>query len=181
MRGCSGSIVTGAAGIAARRCAALALALGIFPAGAAQAQLPDAIATPDAGPLLTLHAEGAQIYECKSDRDGKLGWTFREPIAALMLDGRTVGRHYAGPTWEHVDGSGVKAKVVGSAPGASAADIPWLKLEVVERRGAGALAGADFVQRINTVGGVLQGSCERAGSLRSVAYAADYVFRRKDR
>jgi Protein of unknown function (DUF3455) len=75
----------------------------------------------------------------------------------------------------------VKAKVVGSAPGASAADIPWLKLEVVERRGAGALAGADFVQRINTVGGVLQGSCERAGSLRSVAYAADYVFRRKDR
>jgi Protein of unknown function (DUF3455) len=39
----------------------------------------------------------------------------------------------------------------------------------------------DFVQRINTVGGVLHGSCERAGSLRSVAYAADYVFRHKDR
>jgi hypothetical protein len=181
MRSCSGSVASGRAGIASRRCAALALALGIFPAGAVRAQLPDAIATLDAAPLLTLHAEGAQIYECKSDRDGKLSWTFREPIAALMLEGRTVGRHYAGPTWEHADGSSVKAKVVGTAPGASAADIPWLKLEVVERRGAGALAGADFVQRINTVGGVLQGACERASSLRSVAYAADYVFRRKDR
>jgi Protein of unknown function (DUF3455) len=181
MRAYSRSVATGRAGIAARCCAALALALGILVAGAALAQLPDAIATLDAGPLLTLHAEGAQVYECKSDRDGKLSWTFREPIAALMLDGRTVGRHYAGPTWEHADGSSVKAKLVGSAPGASAADIPWLKLEVIERRGAGALAGADFVQRINTVGGVLQGSCERAGGLRSIAYAADYVFRRKDR
>ena len=80
----------------------------------------------------------------------KLTWTFREPIASLMLDGRTVGRHYAGPTWEHVDGSSVQAKVVGNAPGATANDIPWLKLEVVERRGTGALAGADIIQRINT-------------------------------
>jgi Protein of unknown function (DUF3455) len=181
MRTCSGSVAVGRAGIVSRLCAAPALALGIVSAGGALAQLPDAIATLDAGTLLTLHAEGAQIYECKSDRDGKLAWVFREPIASLMLDGRTVGRHYAGPIWEHADGSSVKAKVVGTAPGTSAADIPWLKLEVVERRGAGALAGADFVQRINTAGGVLQGSCERAGSLRSVAYAADYVFRHKDR
>lgn len=181
MTACSGSVAAGRAGIVPRLCGALALALGALPAGGAEAQLPDAIATLDASPLLTLHAEGAQIYECKSDRDGKLSWVFREPIAALMLEGRTVGRHYAGPTWEHGDGSSVTAKVVGTAPGATAADIPWLKLEVVERRGAGALAGADFVQRINTVGGVLQGSCERAGSLRGVAYAADYVFRRKDR
>ena len=98
-----------------------------------------------------------------------------------MLDGRTVGRHYAGPTWEHVDGSSVQAKVIGNAPGATANDVPWLKLEVVERRGTGALAGADIIQRINTAGGVLHGPCERAGSLRSVGYSADYVFRRKDR
>jgi Protein of unknown function (DUF3455) len=176
-----GSVGIGGAGIVPLVGAALALVLGALAAGGAWAQLPDAIAALDAKPLLTLHAEGAQIYECKADRDGKLNWAFREPIASLMLEGRTVGRHYAGPTWDHDDGSSVKAKVVGSAPGASAADIPWLKLEVIERHGSGALAGADFVQRINTAGGVLQGSCERAGSLRSVAYAADYVFRHKDR
>jgi hypothetical protein len=161
--------------------AALALAGGAASVGAARAQLADAIAALDAAPILTLHAEGAQVYECKTGSDGKLSWTFREPIAALMFEGRTVGRHYAGPTWEHGDGSAVQAKVVGNAPGATAADIPWLKLEVVESRGSGALAGADFVQRINTVGGVLHGACEQAGALHSVPYSADYVFRRKDR
>ncbi|MGA8654331.1 MAG: DUF3455 domain-containing protein [Xanthobacteraceae bacterium] len=150
-------------------------------AGGAQAQMPDAIAALDAAPLVALHAEGAQIYECKSGDDGKLAWAFREPIATLVFEGRTVGRHYAGPTWEHVDGSAVRAKAAGSAPGASANDVPWLKLEVVERHGAGALAGADIVQRINTSGGVLRGACEHAGSLRGVAYSADYVFRHKDR
>jgi hypothetical protein len=162
-------------------CAALALAAAGFSVGAARAQLPDAVASLDTAPFVTLHAEGAQIYECKADSDGKLSWTFREPVAALMLDGRTVGRHYAGPTWEHVDGSSVQAKVVGTAPGATANDIPWLKLDVTGRHGSGALAGADVIQRINTAGGVLHGACERAGSLRSVGYSADYVFRRKDR
>jgi hypothetical protein len=161
--------------------AAVALTAAAFSAGGARAQLPDAIAALNAGPIVTLHAEGAQIYECKADHDGKLVWTFREPIASLMLDGRTVGRHYAGPTWEHIDGSSVQAKVVGSAQGATANDIPWLKLEVTERRGSGALSGADIVQRLNTSGGMLHGSCEHAGSLRSVAYSADYVFRHKDR
>ena len=174
-------MASGNAGTVPLLTAALALAAGALSAGVARAQLPDAIAALDAAPLVTLHAEGAQIYECKTGSDGKLTWTFREPIASLMLDGRTVGRHYAGPTWEHVDGSSVQAKVIGNAPGATANDIPWLKLEVVERRGTGALAGADIIQRINTAGGVLHGSCDRAGSLRSVGYSADYVFRRKDR
>jgi Protein of unknown function (DUF3455) len=176
-----GSVAAGGTGVIPRFGAALVCVAAALAADGARAQLPDAIAAHDAAPLFTLHAEGAQIYECRAGADGKLDWTFREPIASLMLDGRTVGRHYAGPTWEHGDGSSITAKVVGTTPGTTAADIPWLKLEVVERRGSGALAGADFVQRINTVGGVLHGSCERAGSLRSVAYAADYVFRRKDR
>jgi len=171
----------GNAGLAQWLFAALALFAGAACVSAAYAQLPDAIAALDAAPILTLHAEGAQIYECKAGSDGKLAWTFREPIASLMLEGRTVGRHFAGPTWEHVDGSAVQAKVVGNAPGATTSDIPWLKLDVIERRGGGALAGADIVQRINTAGGVLHGACEQAGALHSVPYAADYVFRRKDR
>ena len=80
--------------------------------------------------MITLHAEGAQIYECKLGNDGKLAWAFREPIATLLLDDKTVGRHYAGPNWEHVDGSAVTAKAVANAPGQSAGDIPWLKLEI---------------------------------------------------
>jgi hypothetical protein len=89
---------------------------------------------------------------------------FREPIATLLLDDKTVGRHYAGPTWEHRDGSAVTGKAVGNAPGATADDIPWLKLEVVNRRGSGALADATTVQRIHTRRGGAQGACDRAGT-----------------
>jgi hypothetical protein len=142
----------------------------------ALAQLPAAIAATDATAVATFHAEGAQIYECKAGSDGKLAWAFREPVATLILDGRTIGRHYAGPTWEDADGSAVVGKVAASAPGASADDVAWLKLDVVGRRGSGALAVVDIVQRINTKGGALHGACDQAGTLRSVAYSADYVF-----
>src|SRR6201981_894128 len=109
-------------------------------AGAASAQVPPALAAPGESAVVTLHAEGAQVYECKPGHDGKLAWAFREPIATLLLDGKTVGRHYAGPNWEHVDGSAVTAKAVANAPGQSAGDIPWLKLEVTGHRRSGTLA-----------------------------------------
>lgn len=157
---------------------AAATALLAF-AQSAHAQMPAAIAVPDATPVATFHAEGAQIYECKAGSDGKLAWTFREPIATLLLDGRTIGRHYAGPTWEHMDGSAVVGKVSGNAPGASADDVAWLRLDVVSRRGSGTLADVAYVQRINTHGGALHSACDQAGALRSVPYSADYVFLRK--
>jgi hypothetical protein len=151
----------------------------IIVADTAVAQMPAAIAAPDAKPVVTLHAEGAQIYQCKAGSDGKLAWRFREPIATLIADGLTVGRHYAGPSWEHTDGSAVTAKVAGNAPGATKNDVAWLKLEVVSRRGSGVLSPATIVQRINTSGGALAGECDHAGALRSVPYSADYVFLRQ--
>src|SRR5256885_16098261 len=107
--------------------------------GVTFAQLPAAIAVPGESIVATWHAEGAQVYECKAGADGKLVWAFREPIATLFENGKTVGRHYAGPNWEHADGSAVTAKAVGNAPGATANDIPLLKLEVTARRGSGTL------------------------------------------
>jgi hypothetical protein len=144
------------------------------------AQMPPAISAPGESAIATFHAEGAQIYECKAGTEAKLAWTFREPIATLLLDGMTVGRHYAGPTWEHADGSIIVGKAVANAPGKTQGDIAWLKLEVLSRRGSGALAGITSVQRINTRGGVRSGSCENSGSFYSAPYSADYVFLRKD-
>ena len=122
---------------------------------------PAAIAAPGETAVATWHAEGAQVYECKAGADGKLAWAFREPIATLLLDGKTIGRHYAGPNWEHMDGSAVVAKVAGNAPAPGVKDIPWLKLEVIASRGSGALSGVTTVQRINTVGGRHDGACKR--------------------
>ncbi len=141
--------------------------------------LPDAIAAPGEAIVLSVHAEGAQVYECKAGVEGNLAWAFREPIATLMADGRTVGRHYAGPNWENVDGSAVQGRTSGSAPGATPNDIPWLKLDVISQRGSGTLSGVTTVQRINTAGGVLQGACDKAGATHSAPYSADYVFLRK--
>ena len=145
----------------------------------AQTALPEAIAAPGETAILTLHAEGAQVYECKTSADGALAWVFREPIATLFSDGKTVGRHYAGPTWEYTDGSAVVGQVVGTAPGQVAMDIPWLKLGVTSRRGSGVLGPATTVQRINTMGGKLNGACYKPGTYESVPYSADYVFLRK--
>jgi hypothetical protein len=161
-----------------RRLAAL-IAVGGCYASAAMAQVPAAIAPKDENVVSQVHAEGAQIYECKADPAGKLTWQFREPIAALFRDGKTVGRHYAGPTWEDVDGSAIVGKVIGRAPGASSEDIPLLKLEVTDRRGTGALTEVTAIQRVNTDGGVAEGACDMAGEFQSVAYSADYIFLRK--
>jgi hypothetical protein len=108
-----------------------------------------------------------------------LTWHFREPIATLVVDGQTVGRHYAGPSWDLVDGGAAKGKVVTSTLAPTANDIPWLELEVVEHRNKGILSDAVTVLRINTKGGLAQGSCDSDGKYLSIPYAADYVFLRK--
>lgn len=158
----------------------LMLSSSMMLAATALAQaLPEAIRASDQTVLFTTFAEGAQVYDCKADASGKLVWSFREPIATLLIDGKTVGRHYAGPHWEMADGSVIQGKVAGRAPGATAADIPWLKLEVSARKGQGQLDGITTIQRINTKGGVLDGMCDKIGSTRSVAYSTDYVFLKK--
>jgi len=145
----------------------------------AETPLPDAIAAPGEAAVLSVHAEGAQVYECRAGADGKPAWAFREPIATLLVDGKTVGRHYSGPNWEHSDGSAVVGKAAGNAPGATPNDIPWLKLEVISHRGSGILTAATTVQRINTIGGKLEGACDKAGAFKSAPYSADYVFLHK--
>ncbi|RXH24898.1 MULTISPECIES: DUF3455 domain-containing protein [Bradyrhizobium] len=154
------------------------LAALIGPAAAAE-PLPEAIAAPGESVVLSVHAEGAQVYECKAGPDGKLAWAFREPIATLLSDGKTIGRHYAGPNWELADGSAVVGKAAGNTPGATAIDIAWLKLEVTARRGSGTLTPVTTIQRINTHGGKLDGACEKAGEFRSAPYSAEYVFLKK--
>jgi hypothetical protein len=156
------------------------IAAALLLQAAASAEVPDAIATVET-PVATIHAEGAQVYECKTGTGGRLEWQFREPIATLLLDGKTVGRHFAGSVWELNDGSKVLGKVAGRAPGATAMDIPLLKLDAVPQRDTGLLAGVTTIQRLNTKGGVAQGPCATADEMLSVAYSADYAFHRKPR
>lgn len=127
-------------------------------------------------PIAEFHAEGAQIYECKVDSAGASRWLFREPIATLLVDDRTAGQHFAGPSWQLPDGSFVKGRLKDRKPGATTADIPLLQLEATNNSGKGQLAGATTILRLDTAGGTLEGPCEKGGSFRSVPYSARYVF-----
>jgi len=132
--------------------------------------------------IATFHAEGAQIYECKPDTSkppGSLVWQFREPIATLLAGGQSVGRHYAGPSWDLVDGGGVKGRTVKNTPAPGVNDIPWLELEVVDHLGKGVLSEAVTVLRTNTKGGLAKGPCKTEGEYLSIPYSADYQFLRK--
>jgi len=157
--------------------------LSAWLAGPALAQsapvAPAAFDVADHAVVLIAHGEGAQVYQCAPGADGRLAWSLREPIATLIgPDGKTIGRHYAGPSWALDDGDLIKGQLLASQPGAGAGDIPLLKLAVAEHRGGGALAEASLVLRLNTHGGVLKGDCPAQGALRAEPYSADYVFLR---
>ena len=139
---------------------------------------PAAFQIADGAVIRSLHAQGAQIYECKADRDGALNWVFREPVATLIDGDKTVGYHAAGPRWVLDDGEMVAATVSARRDGRTAADIPELALKVTERRGVGPFGQSAAVLRIDTVGGVLQGACDAPGMLRAVPYSATYLFLR---
>ena len=156
------------------------IAAAVLLQATAGAEIPDQIASAET-PVATIQAQGAQVYECKADANGRLEWQFREPIASLFVGGKTVGRHFAGPTWELTDGSKVIGKVVGQAPGATGMDIPLLKLDAVPQRDSGMLAGVTTIRRLNTLGDAAHGRCLAAGEMLSVAYSADYAFLRKPR
>ena len=143
------------------------------------AEVPETIAARGETLVTTVHAIGAQVYECKTNSDGKLVWQFREPIATLVIDGKTVGRHFAGPAWEMADGSAVSAKVSAQAPGATTNDIPLLRLDVAARHGSGLLSGVTTIQRLNTRGGRADAACDAPGTFLSVPYSADYAFYKK--
>ena len=142
----------------------------------ARAEDATTIAVNSGVPIAKLEAAGAQIYVCTKNAAGALNWTFREPVASLLEEGKTVGRHFVGPTWEFADGSRVQGEVVNKAPGTTAKDIAWLKLSVKDPPKSGLVAGATSVLRIDTKGGVFEGACDSEGELHAEPYAATYIF-----
>ncbi|HJV95829.1 MAG TPA: DUF3455 domain-containing protein [Albitalea sp.] len=153
-------------------------------AACAVAQVPDNLRpAPAEVALHSVLARGVQIYECRAKKDDPQAaeWAFVAPEAALFdAQGTQVGKHYAGPRWESLDGSRVvgstKARADATTPGA----IPWLLLTAQSEGPDGAFAKVTSVQRINTVGGVAPaaGECTSAslGKQARSAYTADYVM-----
>src|SRR5271163_2995688 len=106
---------------------------------------------PPAGQVLYLEAfaTGVQIYECVQKADSNYEWTFKAPEALLASrSGQPLGKHYAGPTWESIDGSAVVGEVKARAPGRENSAIPWLLLAAKATTGAGAFTATKSIQRV---------------------------------
>jgi hypothetical protein len=150
-------------------------------------EVPDTLKAP-AGEevVLAAHATGTQIYVCQQGADQKYAWVFKAPEAELTdATGKKIIHHFAGPTWKHIDGSEVKAKVVAKqdAPKVETPKpqaIPWLLLSATGHSGEGILSRVTSIQRIHTEGGAAPEakSCDGSASGKEVGvvYAADYYF-----
>ena len=133
--------------------------------------------------VLSVAAEGVQIYESKPGSTGAYEWALKAPEAELKsLSGEVLGKHYGGPAWSLNDGS----QLVGSLPpikAVSAPDgrnIPWLLVAAKSRSGAGLLSKIDYVVRIATAGGVAPEEAPKSQTdTVRVNYRAIYLFLRK--
>jgi len=125
---------------------------------------------------LEAFADGVQIYECAPG--GR--WVFKAPQAELAdREGRKIGTHYAGPTWEANDGSKVTGEVKARENARSAGDIPWLLLAAKPASGYGTLGRTLSIQRMDTVGGVAPAEPCPPGAEARVPYKATYYFYRR--
>jgi hypothetical protein len=139
-----------------------------------------ALATPPAyaGIAMELQGRGVQIYTCTADGPA-FAWLLKAPDAVLSdAQGRPVGRHFAGPTWQAADGSTVVGEVVTSGSGDAGA-IPWLVLRAKFHSGEGVFSGVGYIIRSRTAGGAAPGAgCDKdhAGAETRVDYTASYTF-----
>jgi Protein of unknown function (DUF3455) len=169
----------------------LVVAIGTLLAAPGQApvrpEVPESLKAPAREEvILAAHATGTQIYVCRQGEDQKFAWVFQAPEAELTdATGKKIVHHSAGPTWKHIDGSEVKAKVVAKqdAPKVEAPKpeaIPWLLLSATSHSGDGIFSRVTSIQRIHTEGGMpLEAKyCDASAAGKEVGtvYAADYYF-----
>ena len=178
--------------MSSRRPFAGALSIAILAAGGCASTsgvtAPDVPAPlrPPAGQVAFLEAlaSGVQVYECgpTADGSGMHEWAFRAPEATLAdRSGRSLGTHYAGPTWASTDGSTVVGAVAARDAGPTASAIPWLLLTAKSVDGAGLFGKTTSIQRVNTVGGMAPAQpcgAANAGQQARVPYTAAYYFYR---
>ena len=129
--------------------------------------------------MATLAGVGVQIYTCAVKGSG-YAWTFTAPQANLYDASSTLrGTHFAGPTWQALDGSSVKGAKVASAAAPIPGAIPWLLLTAVAHGGSGVTSYVTSIQRLSTTGGVAPATgCDATtvGATAQVPYTAQYYF-----
>lgn len=130
--------------------------------------------------VLQAKGPGVQIYSC-SDAPGGAKWVLKGPDAKLQdASGKTIGTHFAGPTWKLMDGSQVQGELIASMPSLEAGAVPWLLLRAKAGTATGTFANVAYIRRTETHGGVAPGTVCSPGQTEPVQYAATYTFYTKN-
>jgi hypothetical protein len=161
-------------------------------------------------PFLIGHGDGTQNYVCRPAANGGFAYVLFTPQATLFNDDlKQLITHYFSPnphepntdpkvvtdrqirvTWQAQDTSTIWAKLETAATFATDPTfvrkdaVAWLRLAVVNHQdgptGGETLSKTQFVQRVNTTGGLAPSTgCATpadAGNEAFVHYTADYVF-----
>ncbi len=159
------------------------LSVDVCPAG-----VPAALTPPATESLkFKVSAVGVQIYICNAKPPATpggaetYGWTGLAPQANLFNDdGRLLGTHFIGPTWQGNDGSSVVAAKLAAAT-VDVSAVPWLLLQAKSHAAEeGRFSDVSYVQRLSTVGGNAPtdvcDATHNLGVVVQVAYSADYFF-----
>jgi hypothetical protein len=141
---------------------------------------PSLQAPADQKPVLALTGSGHQIYTCSPAAEGVFAWVLTAPEAELFEPNtKALGKHYAGPTWESIDGSKVVGQVKAKADAPDPEAIPWLLLEAKSNEGSGVFSRVKSIQRVDTSSGKApKTGCDaaHAGAQERVGYRAMYYF-----
>jgi hypothetical protein len=137
-----------------------------------QASVPPALRVPPGNHLVTTLQvlQGVQVYTCT-----KSAWTFTEPDSDMGITNRPIVLYTAGPEWiSTVDGSAVWGSPIASVD--RTGTIPELLVKSVKNRGAGLFGQVDYIQRLDTIGGLApEGACTD-GTITASQYFATEKF-----
>lgn len=143
--------------------------------------IPESLRVPPGHKLfLQTLAIGVQIYDCQASKGG-FEWGFRSPEAFLFnASTQLLGTHFAGPTWQSLDGTRVTGARVASADASNPRSIPWLLLRASSHEGKGMFSNVTYIQRLLTGGGTAPPAeaCDKAhsGEEARASYIAAYYF-----
>jgi hypothetical protein len=143
-----------------------------FVAAPGQTGVPSALRVPAGNHLVvSLHViQGVQVYTCTNG-----AWALTEPDADMGVTNRPIVLYTAGPEWvSTVDGSAVWGMPLASAN--RTGTIPELLVKAVKNRGQGLFGSVDYIQRLDTFGGLApSGSCTN-GTITASQYFATEDF-----
>ena len=154
--------------------------------------VPTALAIPDGGTTVLIHAAGVgtQDYTCEqvtTDAGSSYQWVFVGPEAELRdCNATVIGHHFASdggagaPEWMTVDNAYIIGKKSAAyTPDGGASSVPWLLLQTTSSGGTGPITSTEWVHRLDTDGGIAPtATCDsnNAGTTQKVGYTADYYF-----